>query len=793
MIVYADTKAGFRQDVFRNVIANKIERKMRLRLGTRTGSSEIDSWRNSLQHMDRVIAGDEIPDDAGVAIEYRLPASSKRVDFILTGRDDAGQDTVVIVELKQWTEVQDSARPDIVRTRLGGSLRDTAHPSYQAWSYAALLADFNEEVYSAGVQVRPCAYLHNCADASVVRSAKFDELMQRAPVFISSEAGLLRAFLAGHVRKGDRGALLYRIENGRIRPSKQLADHLASLMAGNKDFVLIDDQKIVYEECLGRIARSRARAGTKEVVIVEGGPGTGKSVVAINLLAELVGQAQLNAAYVTRNAAPRDVFERKLSGALTKTRISALFQSSGRFQNTARDAFDALIIDEAHRLTEKSGFYGNEGENQILEAIRAARATVFFVDERQRVTVKDIGGRAEIERWARAEGAKVTHLQLASQFRCNGSDGYLAWLDNTLQIEETAHPLLDPSEFEFKVADSPVQLRRWIEAKNREGGGKHSRLVAGYCWPWTSKRDPSAMDIVIPEHGFEMQWNLDRHGSAWIIEPDSIREVGCIHTCQGLELDYVGVILGPDLVVRDGVVITDPNARDRYDKSVRGLKALIKEDPESGRALAASVIKNTYRTLMSRGLKGCYVWSVDEETNAWFRGRLGAQLDEAEAAPHPFVALAPEEAALSPRAVRLYDLSIAAGVFSGEQVAGEPEWIELPEPFSGGSDYFVARVDGESMNRRVPSGSWCLFRRMPRGSREGRVVLVQHASITDVEHRGRFTLKVYGSEVVRDRDGEQHKRVILRPDSTDPRFVPIVLEDLDDDSFQVLAEHVATF
>ncbi len=123
--------------------------------------------------------------------------------------------------------------------------------------------------------------------------------------------------------------------------------------------------------------------------------------------------------------------------------------------------------------------------------------------------------------------------------------------------------------------------------------------MAGYCWPWRSKKDPRQQDIVIGD--YQRQWNLDQDGSLWIIAENSIEQVGCIHTCQGLEVDYIGVIIGPDLIVRDGKIITAPEQRDRHDKSIRGHKKLMKENPELARKETDLIIKNTYRTLMTRG------------------------------------------------------------------------------------------------------------------------------------------------------------------------------------------------
>jgi hypothetical protein len=409
---------------------------------------------------------------------------------------------------------------------------------------------------------------------------------------------------------------MYRIDHGKIRPSKNLADQLASMLNKSQEFVMIDDQKVAYETALKLALNSSTK--TKNVMIIEGGPGTGKSVLAINLLVELTNRDMV-ARYVTRNSAPREVYKAKLTGSLTRSRIDNMFSGSGTFHAAQEDEFDVLLVDEAHRLNEKSGLFSHLGENQVKEIIKASKLSVFFIDEDQRVTLKDIGTKDEIRFWAKNAGTDVTTMVLESQFRCNGSDGYLAWLDNTLQIRETANPALDGGDYDFRVIDDPGQLHDLIKEKNQEKN--KARLVAGYCWKWISKREPELKDIKIGS--YEATWNLDTDGQAWIIQPNSVSEVGCIHTCQGLEVDYVGVIIGPDLVVRDGEIVTVPSARASTDKSIQGWKKQIIQNPEATTALLDAIIKNTYRTLMTRGQKGCYIFCTDPETQAYFRMKLG--------------------------------------------------------------------------------------------------------------------------------------------------------------------------
>ncbi len=369
---------------------------------------------------------------------------------------------------------------------------------------------------------------------------------------------------------------------------------------------MIDEQKVVYEEALRLV--KKARDGDKQVLIVQGGPGTGKSVVAIHLLAKLTSQQEL-VHYVSKNSAPRRVFAEVLAGDIPQATLSQLFVSSDRFVDVEADTFGCLVVDEAHRLTAKSGFMGNLGENQIKEIIRSARCTIFFLDEDQRVSLKDIGSKEAIEKWAGECRAEVSELGLPSQFRCNGSDGYIAWLDNVLGIHPSANDTLEGIDYDFRVYDDPSKMAQDIEGLNTNN---KARLLAGYCWPWASKSNPHVDDIAFPEFGFSKKWNLNDDGQTWIIKPESIKEIGCIHTCQGLELDYAGVIIGPDLQVsEDGVVVTDPAERASQDKTVRGWRTMAANDGERAKRLTDAIIKNTYRVLMSRGMKGCFVYAVD--------------------------------------------------------------------------------------------------------------------------------------------------------------------------------------
>ena len=615
MIVYSSSKKGFIADVMTNQIEKTILTSFVRELGHSTGKSEISSWRNSMLYMNNIMSDPAIPDDVGVAIEYRIPQTNKRIDFIITGTNSENRGTAVLIELKQWSEAEITDLDGVVKTFVGGNMQEVSHPSYQVWSYATLLEDFNSSVQDENLSLVPCAYLHNYEPDDVMTNNFYKNYTVKAPIFLRPDALKLQAFIRQFVKHGDDRKVLYSIEYGKIRPSKVLADSLSAMLDGNQEFILIDEQKLVYETAL-KLARESTETN-KNVLIVDGGPGTGKSVVAINLLTELTKRGDVTQ-YVTKNSAPREVYQVKLTGKFTKTRIANLFSSSGSFYNIEPNTFDSLIVDEAHRLNAKSGLFNHLGENQIKELINAAKLSIFFIDEDQRVTLKDIGEKSEIVKWAEILGVKVHNLELASQFRCNGSDGYLAWIDNVLQIRETANDTLEDINYDFQVIDNPTLLHQAI-IKTNDTNNK-SRMLAGYCWKWISKTKPELKDIIIGD--YEATWNLNSHGQAWIIHPDSVKEVGCIHTCQGLELDYAGVIIGPDLVVRDGKIITDVTKRASSDKSVFGYKKMLTENPEQAKSIADMIIKNTYRTLMTRGSKGCYIFCTDHETQLYFKSML---------------------------------------------------------------------------------------------------------------------------------------------------------------------------
>lgn len=786
MIVYSSTKNGFSQDIFNGVLVEKIEDAFLAHLGRHTSENEVRSWNNSLQYMDRVLGDPAIPGDCGVSIEYQIPLTSKRIDFIISGVDNNGSSSIVIVELKQWQSAKLTNKDGVVVTRFEHGEAETAHPSYQAWSYAATLNDYNTTVQDDGIGLHPCAYLHNYQEDNILNNPFYSYYLNLAPAFFKKDAQKLRDFIKKYITQGDDRDLMYKIENGHIRPSKQLADTLSSMLKGNPEFILLDDQKVAYETALE--LSQKANGVKKQILIIEGGPGTGKSVLAVNLLVELTKRGMV-AQYVSKNSAPRQVYTVKLSGSMRKSNIDNLFVGPGKYVDAASNEFDVLIVDEAHRLTMKSGMYQNLGENQIKEVINASKLAIFLVDDNQRVTMQDIGGTKEIEKYAESLSNKaITHLKLESQFRCNGSDGYLSWLSNLLQQKETANIHLSPDDFDFQVFDDPCALRDAIIAHN---GNNKARMVAGYCWDWVSKSDSKRDDIVIPDHHFSMKWNLNSYGQTWIIEPNSVNEIGCIHTCQGLELDYVGVIVGNDLRYENGKVITDFTVHPGRDKAMKGLKQKFKEDPDAAKHKADELIKNTYRVLLSRGMKGCYVYFCDPAMAAYARSlmKTNSAKPVAKPAPQPSIRIEPQvgQDAKYIDFLPLYSIKAACGYFGEGEEVEELGWIRVDGLGKLNRNMFVVKAYGDSMEPRIHDGDYCVFRANPAGSREGKILLVQNHVAYDPEYGGSYAIKQYSSKKQFNPDGSwMHSEIQLKP--LNSKYNPIVLDEANADSFRVIGE-----
>ena len=621
MIVYSANKLHFVQDVRSGVIATKILDLLRKK-GLNGGQErEFESWHNSMKFMRDIVDDSEIDDEVQIAIEYNIPQTSKRVDFIIVGADAKDNENIVIVELKQWSkaEVVDDDMHFSVRTYVANDKRIVCHPSYQAYSYSRFLNNYSQAVHDRNIHLIPCAYLHNYLPAykQALSAEIYKEWYTTAPFFIMDEVKQFSDFVKKFVtRKSVHGDLLYQIENGRIRPTKSLQDALASMVRGTPVFDLLDEQAVCFDMCV-RTMLQCLKDRKKRTILIQGGPGTGKSVLAVNLLMHFITCA-CNTAYVTKNSAPRQAFLSILSQnkAENIAEISQLFRSPFGLSQVPANSYDCLIVDEAHRLVRK--MYGDwHGENQVKECIDASLLTIFMLDEDQAVTTKDIGTVQEIARWCTELGSTMIlreETRLTSQFRCNGSDAYIQFIDNLLQRnQESISVPLSELNYDFRVFDDASAMREALREKNAVNN--KARMVAGYCYDWDVKNNRRDVDIALPG-GFQARWNL-ANDKIWAINPRSFEEVGCIHTAQGLEFDYVGVLIGKDLTYdpATGRVVTDKGAISKDDKS-SGIRGASDAD-------ARRLILNTYKTLLTRGQKGCYVYCEDEALSDYFKAMIG--------------------------------------------------------------------------------------------------------------------------------------------------------------------------
>lgn len=615
MIVYINSSQGFLLDVDNNRISDRIKDAYYKKTGkTKFNDKEDDSWINSMEFMGKVIRRSNIANDCGILIEFALPSTSKRIDFIVSGKDSDGKKKFIIIELKQWKEAQSTTKNDLVLTKYYSGKYST-HPSYQATSYKNYLTDFNENVYNSFLIPFSCAYLHNYTEKNPepLKDPVYKNVVSESPIYFKDDYEKLETFIKKHVGYGNGEDILYEIESGNIKPSKKLVDHVVSLFKGNQEFHLLEEQKITYELAFD-IAKKHL---SKTVILINGGPGTGKSVVSMSLLGGLLKHKK-NVIFVAPNASFREVMLDKLTQGRDGSRVKHLLSGSGKFFGTKSNVFDTIIVDEAHRLKNDKAFM-YKGKNQIQDIVNAAKVSIFFIDEDQLIRPEDIGSIHEIKKVAGLHKAEIVELELQTQFRCSGADGYINWINDVLQIKDTGnYDGWDYKEYEFKIFSDPNELRSVI--KEKADKGLNARILAGYSWEWThvSKGNSNSQvnDVKIPEFNFEMPWNSRSIGTTWAINKDGINQIGCVHTSQGLEFDYVGVIVGNDLKY-DSLSKEFYSEWDTY-KDSKG-KAGLKNDP----VRLCKMIRNIYRILMTRGMKGCYVYFVDKETERYFKSRLG--------------------------------------------------------------------------------------------------------------------------------------------------------------------------
>jgi DUF2075 family protein len=798
MQLYAGSSRQFIEDAVQNQVAEKLRLAFVDYYRHSPSPGEITSWRNSLSKIKDVFQKAELLDH-GVVLEYQLPLSSKRLDCMITGKESPTQDGAVIVELKQWDKCDPADGDNEVTTWVGQGNRTVLHPAVQVGQYEMYLKDTHTAFYEepGPIQLHSCSYLHNYyfKPNDTLLLPKYREATKQCPLFSADNVDSLCEYLTTHVGKGDGLSVLGRVQNSKFRASKKLLEHVGSMIKSKREYVLIDEQLVVYDEVFAA-ARKGFSDKRKAVLLIRGGPGTGKSVIALNLMADLSLKG-FNCHYATGSRAFTTTL-RKITG----TRAGVQFKYFNSYAAATPNELDVLIMDESHRIRETSvsRFTPKDqrsGKPQLEELLNAAKVCVFFIDDYQVVRPGEIGNSALVKQAAQRLECDIKEYQLEVQFRCSGSDSFVSWINNTLAIEKTAHILWKPEErFEFKIFDSPHELENAIRHKVAEG--HTGRVTAGFCWNWSDPKPDGTLDNDVVIGDYKRPWDAKEEAkklakgiprsSLWAYDPNGINQVGCVYTAQGFEFDYAGVIIGKDLIYNAATAEWEGHPENSADPVVKRAKGKF-----------VDLIKNTYRVLLSRGLKGCYVYFMDEDTKNFFLSRIEGQVLAEHAATQAAaparslrdLLILPDIALVERFMTHLpvFSLAAAASGFSESQEVRPLGWAPAPIGHALNKDMFIARVKGRSMEPTIPDGSYCVFRFERGGSRNGKVVLVQSRHLDDPESGGQYTVKRYFSEKDLSEDGTwRHKKITLSPDNKE--FKDILLEDVDPTGFRVIAEFV---
>jgi DUF2075 family protein len=618
--LFAGTSKQFIEDTVQNQIAEKLRLAFFTYFRYYPSPSEVNSWRNSLRAVSQVFDHANLVDQ-GIILEYQIPLTSKRLDCLICGRDEALRDNAIIIELKQWDRCNEASGENEVLTWVGGN-REVLHPSIQVGQYQMYLLDTHTAFYETDhpITLNACTYLHNYYyyHGDVLFAKKFKKALEKWPLFAADDVKKLEAYLTPKLEHGSGIDVLKRIEESKYRPSKKLMEHIEGVIRGRTEYTLLDEQQVVYDRVFSS-AKEGFHDKQKTVIVVKGGPGTGKSVIAINLMADLL-RAEYNAHYATGSRAFTETL-RKIIG----TRGSTQFKYFNSYTDAESNAVDVLIADEAHRLRRNSANRFTPKSKrldipQIEELISAAKVSAFFIDDDQIVRPGEIGSSHYIKEYAQKNNCKIFEYELEAQFRCNGSDAFVNWVNNTLGIKRTANVIWDQhEEFDLKIFNTPEELEKAI--KEKVAKGSTGRLTAGFCWDWSSPNPDGTLknDVVIGK--FRRAWNARPEArvlakgipksNLWAFDPNGINQIGCVYTAQGFEFDYAGVIFGTDLVYEFDNQNWKGNPENSADTVVRRSKDSFLE-----------LVKHTYRVLLSRGMKGCYLYFVDKDTERFFRSRI---------------------------------------------------------------------------------------------------------------------------------------------------------------------------
>ncbi|MEJ7647717.1 MAG: DUF2075 domain-containing protein [Nakamurella sp.] len=589
-------------------------------MGSRPSQSEIKSWRNSIPLLlaDLQSAG---LGQVEVLLEHRLPLTSKRADVVLAGVHPAtGAPSYVVVELKQWSQAT-PFEDSLELVSIPGIPRPRQHPVSQVEAYCEYLLDFTAALHDQPDPIAGVAYLHNAGqDVELALGERGQSDQGR--MFSGASRGAFLQFLLTRLDPDASGAAVAdQFVNSAVAPSRQLLTVVADELAHREQFVLLDEQAVAYQTVLHTVEKARA-ADRKAVVIVTGGPGSGKSVIALSVMGALADKGRT----VVHATGSRSftVTLRKVAGTNAK-RAGSLFKYFNSFMTAERNSLDVLILDEAHRIRETSANRWTKaahrtGRLQVDELMAAARVPVFLLDQHQVVRPGELGTPDDIRAHAATLGLEVHEIALDAQFRCGGSDSYVRWVSDLLELGGgTPHAWQPDGQFQLDVVDSVDELERRLSAYRSQGFG--ARMTAGYCWPWSDPRADKSLVADVTIGSWSKPWNLKGErgfpdappASLWAFEPAGFGQVGCVYTAQGFEYDWNGVIIGPDLVWRADRWV----ARREYNKDPDFRSRKTVSDADFDR-----LVRNVYKVLLTRGMIGTLVYSTDEETRRHLRSLI---------------------------------------------------------------------------------------------------------------------------------------------------------------------------
>jgi DUF2075 family protein len=641
-IIYDAPQTQFFKDVLVNTFADRVRDNFSRIYDKKPGESEFNSWIDTGKVIKNLVELSSL-ENVYVAFEYQVPYTQKRIDCLLFGKNKQGKGTITHIEMKQWQKVEAlDCEGNFVETYTGGSTKKVVHPSQQVQGYHNYLIGFVEIFEEDNLDLFGYVYCPNYVkkEGEGLLNPKYKEIVSKFPIYTKDDIEKLAERLKELLSQEDGFDIFNKFMASPIRPSRKLLDSASKIIKQESEFNLLDDQIYARNVIIDKV-RKAEEGEVGNVVIVKGGPGTGKTVIALHIMAEFAGQREkkYKIFFSSRSKPLIEAIKYKMERGqkVGGDKAKLLFTSLDPFvpSRVQENELDILIVDEAHRIGEKSDSRFTKREHrsdmpQTEQLIRCAKTSIFFIDDKQVIRGAEVGNSKLIKETAIRLGRKVEEVPLTSQFRCNGSENYLDWLESILGYTGENKILKKEDNFDFQIIDSPEKLYSIIKEKNSLKG-MSARLVAGYCWTWSTELEPDgdlAKDVKIGT--FELPWETHMNVRTpegyvkwyeWAYKPEGIKQVGTIYTAQGFEFDYIGVIIGPDL---------------KFDKQNNRLVADREgnKDPYLKRKISKEkfdeYIRNIYRVLMSRGMKGCYVYFMDKETEGFFRSRI--RLNETEKA-----------------------------------------------------------------------------------------------------------------------------------------------------------------